>query len=482
MLPFSTEFPVVANQSNASFIAEVIAWLRGNGASTVLESGSEKELEGRDAYLIAESGEELRLREILEGSESAAIGFRHDFPDQEGRLWRTEGVLKRSQNGGDDVVRFRTQCRAAAAGAHLDIPKKPYLIKALLKSNWGAWDGELEVADTPFWLRDDQEGLAVAEKITGGKSAKWLPTVYISATSSGEWELDENEIDKLAYDLGGIAHVVVEPSRSFSFALRDITSGRNVYAGAVGISLPGHGIVTRLITGWQIPESHVLIAELKKAVTSLRERMPFSGWEWSDLQERSLRIQRQALRDDSNTPDVEDLFDNFVTQLEEAQSEKQILQVEISKLQSEIAELSAKNEQDRSLVGLCNEIYRGEVLDRLRLAARLAIKSAESTGLDQRSQAVFSIFSESPVSPELVELRSDLERATKDSKRVAAELIALLHRHGYQEKSDNKHIRLEAQDGFVGLEALTLPKTPSESRGLKNLKTQIERTLGLRDL
>jgi hypothetical protein len=38
---------------------------------------------------------------------------------------------------------------------------------------------------------------------------------------------------------------------------------------------------------------------------------------------------------------------------------------------------------------------------------------------------------------------------------------------------------LEAKPGFEGLGTITVPKTPSEIRGLKNLRKQIEGKLGL---
>jgi hypothetical protein len=37
---------------------------------------------------------------------------------------------------------------------------------------------------------------------------------------------------------------------------------------------------------------------------------------------------------------------------------------------------------------------------------------------------------------------------------------------------------MEARDGFDGLAAITIPKTPSEIRGLANLRKQIEGALG----
>jgi hypothetical protein len=479
MLPFSTEFPVTAGRSNAEFVAEVIAWLRGNPNSTVLEEGSEKELESHNAFLIANSGEELRLREISEDNRSIAIGFRHDFPDKNGRIWRTEGVLKRFGAGKHDLVRFRTQCRAGQPGARLGIPKKPYLIKSLIKAGWGAQDGQIEVSDSPIWLQDNEEGLSRAADIASGTLTHWLPILYVSATDMDSWALSQTEIEKLAYDLGGVAHVVVEPSRRFSFRLRDVTAGRNVYAGAVGIFLPGSGMIERLFIGHQIPDSHAMMIALKHTVTTIRERMPTRGWDWSELQEKALINQRLALIDTSNSSDIEDLFNDFVKQLEESQLEIKMLKEQVAKLQADLAECSANKSPDQLRFSLCDEVYPGEIWDRLRYAARMALSQAERIGLDQRSRFVLKLVTETPPSPDLAELRSDINRATKDPKRLASEIITLLQRHGYQEKSDNKHIRLEAKPGFEGLGPITVPKTPSEIRGLKNLRKQIEGKLGL---
>ncbi|HAQ35886.1 MAG TPA: hypothetical protein DCQ53_11080 [Alphaproteobacteria bacterium] len=129
------------------------------------------------------------------------------------------------------------------------------------------------------------------------------------------------------------------------------------------------------------------------------------------------------------------------------------------------------------------EVYSGEISDRLRLAAKTTLSFADQIGLDARSRIILERFvTRLPVSPALAELSQDLARATKDPKRVASELTSLLRRHGYAEKSDNRHIRLEANRGYEGLEAITIPKTPSENRGLKNLRKQIERTLGMTKL
>ena len=167
MQPFSTEFPVKLPDNKAAFPSEVLIWLRGMRLSKVLTSASEHELDGENVYLIANSGEELRMRELNRAGDWMAIGFQHDMPDDQGRVWRTEAVLRRSEHDSNQaLVRFRTQCLAKQPGAFLETPKKPYLVKALLKKHWGGFDGEIEVCDTPFWLEDNNHDLEPFWKFT----------------------------------------------------------------------------------------------------------------------------------------------------------------------------------------------------------------------------------------------------------------------------------------------------------------------------
>lgn len=483
MLPFSTEFPVKAVDNRAAFVAEVIAWLRGTSYSTVLASGTDQDLEAENAYFCAASGEELRLRELRNADDWSAIGFRHDFPDDEGRLWRTEGVLRRSAaDAGNDLIRIRTQCLARAPGARLDKPRKPYLIKALLKNGWGGIDALLTVSDQPVWLDDTEKDLETAKAVTLGQATKWLPTAYISASSRCAWLLSKREIEKLAYDLGGMAHVLVEPDRGFSFRLREATNGRNAYGGTVGLSVPGQGTLRRYYFGWHIQNGKDLMEVVRGAASNMRGRMPAFGWDWTDLQERALRAQRETWQGALSAAESEKLFDDYVDQIENLQTEIRQLQEQL-RSRSVSAEVGTDEEEfsNENLVHVIGpEVYSGEISDRLRFAAKTTLSVSDQIGLDNRSEIILQrIVDRLPVAPALNELKQDLDRVTKDRRRVATELTSLLRRHGYSEKSDNKHIRLEAAEEFDGLDAITLPKTPSERRGLRNLRTQIERALGI---
>ena len=62
-----------------------------------------------------------------------------------------------------------------------------------------------------------------------------LPIVYVSCLFDGSHAVDVNA---LSSDLAGMAHVVVEPNRSFSLRLQLETHSQNVYGGAIGVYWP----------------------------------------------------------------------------------------------------------------------------------------------------------------------------------------------------------------------------------------------------
>lgn len=276
--------------------------------------------------------------------------------------------------------------------------------------------------------------------------------------------------------------MVVEPDRAFSFQLRDRTSGANAYGGAIGLILPEQGILRRFVAGWRLQDAGELAAAVRRAVTKARIQMPAIGWGWAELQEQALRVHRERERARLTEEEIEALYIEEINNLKE-----KIKQLEEERVNISVVEALGRDDGDFSIENLVTvlgpEIYIGEISDRLRIAARETLSFSDHIGLDSRSKVILERFVERiPVSPGLNELLHDLSRASRTPKKVAANVTSLLRRHGYREKSDNKHIRLEADHGYEGLGAITLPKTPSEHRGLMNLVKQIERTLGISKL
>ena len=480
MTTFATEFPISSSPSTAAFAAQVVTWLRGNDHSQVLETPN-ADLDSDAAHLRVSTGEELRVRSLALADGSRAHGFRHDLPDDAGRLWRTEAVLRSWPQGSQvSLLRIRTECVALIPTATLGIPRKPYIIKTVLKDGWGGDDALLQTTDQPLWLSETEADLGLARSITAGEAADFLPVVYVSSLGRDVRAIDKHATEKLAFDLGGVAHVVVEPSRAFSFELRSITDERNVYGGAVGIIIPNRGVVRRIFSERFTSDTRQMIDAISQGVIDFRSAMPATGWDWAQLQEAALRQQREREKSRLTAEESEALY----------REEIQTLQDQIRNLNGQLASPALIEEvdsgQDNSLSKLLDaigpEVYPGESLDRIRLAASIACKHADADGLDNRSKFVLGQIAAVPSSAALSGLLDEIKRATKDGTRLAADLGDVLEKCGYAKKSDSKHIRFEAQKSLKGLDSLTVAKTPSDHRGLINMKAQVERTLGLRYL
>lgn len=475
MLSFATEFPVKRLKNKAAYVSQIIAWLRGTNYSNIFDNPDTADLDPDTVNINSNNGETITIRELVSNNEIIAIGFRHDYDDQEGRLWRTESVIKRSELQDTDIARFRTQCIAKTTGAKIETPRKPYLIKNLLQDGWESSDGVIETSDHPILLREDIEGLEIAEAITNGTASRFLPIIYVSALAPRKWTLSEDQLRKLAFDLGGVAHIVLEPSRKFSFQLRDRVRGNNFYGGALGFCLPQRGITKRIFNKKGTIQE--LLKDILSSSIDIRSQMPAEGWDWSELQEQSFRHQRQRDRNRLSFDENEALYEDEIKSLKERI--QQLEQESKERLSEKIDTFSDSNPLSK-FIEKTKEVYPGELFDRIRYIAKKADMSAEQLGLDTRTVALLKALVEtSQFSPALDELREDLRRASRDRARFATEMKNLLERHGYSHKSDNKHVRLEPQEGYFGLDNITLAKTPGEGRGLENARKQIERTLGI---
>lgn len=478
MKAFATEFDTVP-LSRGEFVAMVYAWIRGMSSSTLFDQSKSPDLDQEAPYLIGSAGDTLALLDHIDSDTGRnAIGFRHDVPDGP-RLWRTEAVVL--QDRGADAARFRIRglCVATSGIAPLLEPKKPYLIKSLLQDGRIKADGSLSVQAEVHVLPSNAKGLDLARRIIDGTATMSLPVVYVSTTSGNDCALSDNDLRKLAFDLGGVAHVVREPDRGFSFQLKEQVEGRNVYAGAIGIAVPGTGIARRIFAGWGNIESADLRLQIQSTAIELRTNMGSrGGWDWGQLQEAYARQIRLRDRARVSAEDMEKLW----------QAEIDAKTTRITELEEQLKVYHATPApvsvdgilDDQFVMALGPEIYPAEMSDRVLAAIAYIVGKADMIGLDARTTALFeAILKKAEPSGRSKALSDALTRASKAANRMSKDIVKILLKHGYIEKSDNKHIRLEAAPVYLGLNSITLPKTPSVARGVQNMVSDIEKCFGL---
>ncbi|MGV7120081.1 hypothetical protein [Sphingopyxis sp. 550A] len=475
MLTSATEFPVKGTLSRPRFLAEIVGWLRGNSSSSVLDDGGTLDADDLYAHLTSPIGETLKFREV-NSENSKFIGFRHDLPDTEGRIWRTEGVLSVGATEGEPgLLRIRSQCIGTDTGAKLELPRKPFLVKALLRQDFGALDGILPTIDKPIYLDETASDLERAVQICIGKATTYLPVVYVS-TIKGCPLLSDNDLEHLADRLGGCAHLVVEPSARFSFKLADASGRRNAYMGAIGLALPGRGTVKRLY--WESGQSlddlkNMIVAVARAVATQSRSQ----GASWSDIQEIALLDARRTASGTTFDAELEELYKDEIQD-----KERQITDLRKSNEQQQEKILHLEEEIGRSKISAWSagfsdklplELYSGEIIEWLKKAVR---PYADRPDTHARGKVVLEAFLQVFARADgLREINDVLNRAAKDS---TSELQAFLESKGFTVRA-GKHIVLEPPKDLKGVLNITLPRTPSDWRGNQNQKSDIKKALGL---
>lgn len=479
MTSFLTEFPISLVMGEDDFVDLILEWVRG-----VKGSAAERceELAGLASPLSNVSidiarGERITFDRYVEGNRQA-VGFRHERTE-EGRTWSTEAVLVREQKSA--ILTVRVFCLQETYGARLLVPKKPYFIKRALELEFGGRDADLSVTDQPHYLRDGEAEFAA--RLLSGDGTVLLPVVYVSRESRDVLPVD---VEKLAFDLGGVAHVVVEPSRRFSFLVRDAMNGRNPYNGVLALVMPGKGIVKRYFApaySEEVIKGEAPIAsEIRVDLSRLSiSRSAKFGWDWALLQSALAQQSRGALASQVNGADIDEFcaaFDREIAtkdkEIERLNAEiVRLANVEVSRMSSETGLLNAE------LTRAIREIYPGEVSDRVRYAI-LRASLDEASGYSARDKAVFEkILSSSDFSGGAVTLSHALRSAGKDSKHAADKLSEVLQQAGFSRTQDGKHYKLTPAAGIDGVGVITLARTPGDHRSGPNEASTCANVLGL---
>ena len=112
-------------------------------------------------------------------------------------------------------------------------------------------------------------------------------------TSNDDLVLDPN---RLAYDVGGMAIVLVEPSREFSNKLRSSSGGANPYGGTIGVILPEFGLVRKFYLGGNYDTQRKLSEAIKSfLVFSISNRRSEKSIDFAGLQSIHAKYLRKKI-------------------------------------------------------------------------------------------------------------------------------------------------------------------------------------------
>lgn len=467
MLSFATEFSVDADRTTADFLQAMVRWI-SESPHTSLSAERLLELQQKDEAFVQSCNEQVRSL-VSRSTDVDLAGIRYSRHDDD-LEWLTTVVFSRTSS--DAWVGIRVECESQHAAARLPSAKKPVVVRTVLESLGGAADGYLLIRDQAHILANTDIDLAA--KLIRGEAGCRLPIVYVSAQFQGGHLLDVN---RLAADLSGMAHVVVEPNRPFSVRLQLEVDSENVYGGTIGIYWPeGGGRRAFFLGGEYSTPGHLAVAIKDEVRAALLNRRPLARCTWAYVLETASRQAIHSLKA-SGSKALEDYVKTFDQEIEAKDQRLEDAEREIQRLHNELKKYEARAGATSGGLfrpGRERDFYPNEVLGILLDAIEDA---ATRVPQDSRRQHVLtSIIEANKLDDNPLEgRREQLKKLLRGMSTIDGKMRRELEEMGFSISEDGKHFKLifQGDDRYT----YTLPKSGSDWRGGLNAASDIARLL-----
>lgn len=466
MLTFKTQFPINPEKNLDDLIEAGRIWLAGSPHSKLADGLSKASGIGDDWSLSAGT-ESVVFSKYENGERLCAI--RYENTDQNSVRWLTEIAGAKTDNG--FWVSIQLGVDSELPLENIEYGRRPHILKTIMREIGGGLDGNLPVSDKPISLAEKDLNCAV--DIITANAGCVMPTVYVSADNSNNPYIDATQ---LAQWLSGMAHVIVEPSRAFSFELMREVYGENAYGGAVAIYWPdGIGKWLFLPKGEVKDPKSMQIAIAKKVRLSLLSQRTKRECTWGYIQELKSKKRIRELRD-SGSDRVDDYIAAFDEELSSKNEEIQRLEQEINRLKYGSYDLTSPNPisgKGLYLDGNESDLYQGERLSVLLDALSNAVASAEQHS--RRRQVLEDLIEANNQEGQREEILATLKPLLRSYSSMNGSTKSELERLGFEILEDGKHYKLifRGDDRYPFI----LAKTGSDYRGGMNAFSDLKKRL-----
>lgn len=464
MSSFYTAFPISRELNTDDFLPLCIEWVSGIKGSLIPKSTLHELILNKN-HAIAhekESAESFYVNSY--GSD--INGIQYIIHDDDGRIWTTDIVAITS--GTNPIISIHTHCKSDSFIKTVNTPKPPYIIKTILNKNLGGVDDFLPIRNEPYFISpSDIEQFSL---ILRGDEDIQLPIVYCSCIEKNKYDVN---VKKLAFELGGLAHVVCEPNRAFSYQLRKalINSDTNIPTnGGINVIFPDHSgdISYKKKTG--VKSIGNIIEEIKAVIISAlsgKTHHPTCSMEY--LKSRIHSEKLKAITLDSNAKTAE--HDNTISALKKAIIEKdgEIIKSreEIEKLRKFITKMKEDNFKNYGIQlsrGAEEELYQDEFRHIIVTELHKSLQTHDAKNRRQHVlQSIITGNSEfNRIPPHIEEIKESISRMENMSQKDISQLRSC----GFELTTENKHYKFAYMND--ARYTLTMAKTPSDRRNAKN--------------
>ena len=399
------------------------------------------------------------------------FAFRLKLKDHNEIQWCTDAVY--SDEKGEKSVLIQVN-PTATHYEKVPLPKVPYLVTLLIRKEYCADDGGLPVNGKP--LEVSMSDIDMCAKIMNAKSDNILPVVYIS---KDYWGTTVDPV-KLAADLKGVAHVLVEKDLNMKGKLKKKTNGRNAFGSYIGIYFPKTKYYRKFSVFDYGKDEERLLNDLKPWLFT-----QFSGGEihniytWSHiayLQENAFGAESQeelnAFLDNFDSPDVKELRDQN-SRLKEYASR---LEHTNDALQQSLNDKNKGKEDTKVLdPGVEKEKYPGEFTDLMIYILR-QVKSRYHEN-SRPAHIIDSILDANELTGKNEKIMHAFKSAVSDGQKLSNKDKQILKSVGFP-LEQNTHLKCAYCDDDRYI--IMISTTPSDSyHGGKNNYSEITNLLDL---
>lgn len=328
----------------------------------------------------------------------------------------------------------------------------PRLMKDVFWHEYGGDDNGLLTDDKAYIIR--KSDVELAKNIITRKVSYLNPIVYVTPyLVSGNYSVN---YDKIARELIGQAHVVVEGSPKVSIQIREATDNGNAYDGAVDILLP-NGEFKRLTPCKDKDFNYQIVGEVRNILQNVMIDNEFNV----------LKIRHnhkvQALQMD---PELQKVFDEIIAEKDEELSLKDEIigemAEELTECKTRIMRLTAKAaslqqgfdaqdvEGDIQILTEEHELYEGEMMDvLLRLIQKEVNSMSDDSNLNtsRKYHVLQSILKHNHSTGKREDLIEVFKSAFKDGK-LSSDGIRNLELNGFtvQKEKGDSHYKIRFND------------------------------------
>ena len=419
---FTTQFPLSEERTLEDILAVTKKWIAGSPHTTLSKDDINSLQHNEDAIHSNECSLQLG-RAHDETNNLEVLGVHYTVGGEQER-WYTKVAGARSSKGLD--VSVVLDYDSPTVRNHTPRVKKPLIIKLLLDTIQGGRDGDICVSNKPVFVQEGEEEF-VSDILKGATDAI-MPTVYVSVNNN---DLTFVNPSLLAEKLAGIAHVLVEPSRDFSYQLKRSMQGGNAFGGAVGVYWPtefGRHLWTPEKLNTYDPEQYIA----EETTTILRPRRLPRHITWENIQSVNNQQLMQSVRE-GREADADALLDLYTQELSVKERHLQESDQQIGKLEAELRRLRANIPTMPSLIETpqIDQIYQGEIEEIIRSAIDLSLQHTPQT---TRRAHILRMMHQAEPSPARETMITQLKHALRGYNGLTGSMKSQLEKLGFSSR------------------------------------------------